>query len=92
MIGSNFFSPQEKDIFIPLYNMLLSPHEKYMHLADLKLYLESDQKLYNLYTDSKNWASKAILNIASSGKFSSDRTISEYASDIWKVKPCPITD
>src|ERR1035438_755267 len=53
-------------------------------------YLEADQRLTTLYADPEAWARKAILNVASSGKFSSDRTIAEYAADIWRVQPCPI--
>jgi starch phosphorylase len=62
-----------------------------MHLADLKSYLEADQRLLDLYGDQDAWARKAILNVASSGKFSSDRTIAQYARDIWHVKPCPVS-
>ena len=62
-----------------------------MHLADLKSYLEADQQLVELYTDVDDWACKAVLNVASSGKFSSDRTIAEYAADIWDAKPCPVS-
>ena len=58
--------------------------------ADLPAYLQTDQKLVACYADAKTWTRKAILNVASSGKFSSDRTISEYAADIWNVEPCPI--
>ena len=61
-----------------------------MHLADLTSYLEADGRLCDLYADPDGWARKAILNIAGSGKFSSDRTIAEYAADIWNVKPCPV--
>mgnify|MGYP003693555595 CR=1 FL=1 len=62
-----------------------------MHLADLTSYLEADrQAAATLYADPDGWARKAILNVAGSGKFSSDRTIAEYAADIWNVKPCPI--
>ena len=61
-----------------------------MHLADLTSYLDADQRLCELYGDPQGWARKAILNVAGSGKFSSDRTIAEYAADIWKVKPCPV--
>jgi starch phosphorylase len=61
-----------------------------MHLADLKFYLEADQQLCELYADPDGWAHKAILNVAASGKFSSDRTIADYASDIWNAKPCPV--
>jgi len=61
-----------------------------MHLADLRSYLEADLRLVELYVDQHAWVRKAILNVAGSGKFSSDRTIKEYASDIWEVKPCPV--
>jgi starch phosphorylase len=61
-----------------------------MHLADLKSYLEADRRLLDLYNDPDAWARKAILNVASSGKFSTDRTIAEYAAEIWNVKPCPV--
>jgi starch phosphorylase len=65
-------------------------HDHYMHLADLTAYLSADRRLLELYADPQAWARKAILNIASSGKFSSDRTIAEYAAEIWGVKPCPV--
>lgn len=87
MIQSNGLSRNEPNIFTPVYHMLMSPKEKYMHLADLKSYLDADKKLRELYSKPGDWARKAILNVASSGKFSSDRTIAEYASDIWNVKP-----
>jgi glycogen phosphorylase len=61
-----------------------------MHLADFRSYLEADSRLVELYAQPEEWARKAILNIAASGRFSSDRTIKEYADDIWKVKPCPV--
>jgi starch phosphorylase len=61
-----------------------------MHLADLRSYLQADDALTQLYTDADAWARKAILNVAASGKFSSDRTIAEYANEIWNVKPCVI--
>ena len=61
-----------------------------MHLADLRSYLEADHKLSNLYVEGNEWAAKAILNVAGSGRFSSDRTIAQYASDIWNAKPCPV--
>jgi starch phosphorylase len=61
-----------------------------MHLADLTSYLETDQRLIDLYADPDAWHEKTILNVASSGKFSSDRTIAEYAAGIWNVRPCPV--
>jgi starch phosphorylase len=62
-----------------------------MHLADLKSYLDADRSLVDLYADREEWIRRAILNVASSGKFSSDRTVLEYARDIWNVEPCPVT-
>jgi starch phosphorylase len=61
-----------------------------MHLADLKSYLEAQDRLGQLYAQPNEWARKAILNVAGSGKFSSDRTIAEYSSEIWKARPCPV--
>jgi glycogen phosphorylase len=61
-----------------------------MHLADLTSYLDADQRLRELYADRDAWARKAILNVAASGRFSSDRAIAEYAHEIWDVKPCPV--
>ena len=90
LIFSDHFSRNEPGVFTPLRDALLTRGDYYMHLADLKSYLEADQRLRQLYTDSDAWTRKAILNVAGSGKFSSDRTIAEYAADIWKVKPCPV--
>ena len=90
MIASNYFSRYEPGVFTQLYDTLLTFGDHYMHLADLKSYLEADQQLCDLYADPDGWAYKAILNVAGSGKFSSDRTIAEYASEIWNVKPCPV--
>jgi starch phosphorylase len=60
-----------------------------MHLADLRSYLEADAALCSLYADDDGWARKAIVNVAGSGRFSSDRTIAQYAAEIWNAKPCP---
>ncbi len=90
MISSNYFSRYEPGIFAPLWDALLTHGDHYMHLADLKSYLEADHRLTELYADSDAWARKAILNVAGSGKFSSDRTIAQYAAEIWNAKPCPV--
>jgi glycogen phosphorylase len=91
LIFSDHFSRSEPGIFAPLRDTLLTRGDHYMHLADLVGYLEADSNLRGLYADPDAWARKAILNVASSGKFSSDRTIAEYAADIWHVKPCPVS-
>ena len=62
-----------------------------MHLADLRSYLDADQRLLSLHADLPEWAGKAIMNVAASGRFSSDRTIGEYAAEIWNARPCPVT-
>jgi starch phosphorylase len=90
LIFSNYFSRNEPGVFEPLRETLLTHGDHYMHLADLKSYLDADQRLRELYSDRDAWARKAILNIANSGKFSSDRTIAEYASEIWKAEPVAI--
>ena len=92
LIFSDYFSCYEPGVFEPLRDMLLTHGDHYMHLADLKSYLEADGRLTALYADSDEWARKAILNVAGSGKFSSDRTIAEYAAEIWHVQPCPIPE
>ena len=90
LISSDYFSRNEPGVFMPLQDTLLTHGDFYMHLADLKSYLQADQRLVELYANPDNWARKAILNVASSGKFSSDRTIKDYAADIWKAEPCPV--
>jgi glycogen phosphorylase len=91
LIFSDHFSRNEPGIFAPLRDALLTHGDYYMHLADLASYLEADGRLRALYADPGAWARTAILNVAGSGKFSSDRTISEYAADIWHVKPCAVS-
>jgi len=91
LIFSDHFSPEEPGIFEPLRNTLLTQGDYYMHLADLTSYVQAQERLGELYADSGGWARKAILNVAGSGKFSSDRTIAEYATGIWGVKPCPVS-
>ncbi len=91
LISSDHFNRHEPAVFNPLLDTLLENCDYYMHLADLQAYLESDRQLSALYADQAAWARKAILNVASSEKFSSDRTIAEYAADIWSVEPCPVT-
>jgi glycogen phosphorylase len=90
LIFSDHFSRYEPGVFAPLRDTLLTQGDHYMHLADLTSYSQAHERLGALYADPGAWAHKAILNVASSGRFSSDRTIAEYAADIWKVEPCPI--
>jgi glycogen phosphorylase len=90
LIFSDYFSRYEPGTFTAIYDALLTNGDHYMHLADLTSYVQAQDRLGDLYASRAEWARKAILNIASSGKFSSDRTIHEYATQIWKAEPCPI--
>jgi starch phosphorylase len=74
-----------------LRDTLLTVGDYYMHLADLTSYIQAHERVNDLYTDPDAWARKGILNVAGSGKFSSDRTIAEYATGIWEVKPCSVS-
>ncbi|WP_026873022.1 glycogen/starch/alpha-glucan phosphorylase [Inquilinus limosus] len=90
LIVQDHFSGQDLGIFEPLRETLLTHGDHYMHLADLTAYLKADRRLLELYADPESWARKVIMNVASSGAFSSDRTIAEYATEIWDAKPCPV--
>jgi starch phosphorylase len=90
LIFSDHFSRNEPGVFAPLRDTLLTQGDHYMHLADLTSYCQAQERLGTLYAEPGAWAQKAILNVASSGQFSSDRSIAEYASEIWKVEPCPV--
>ena len=90
LIASDHFSRHDPGIFTPLIDVLLPWGDQYMHLADLGAYLDADERMCELYGDRNGWARKTILNVAGSGKFSSDRTIAEYAAHIWEAKPCPV--
>jgi starch phosphorylase len=90
MIFSDHFSRAEPGIFNPIRDTLLTNGDYYMHLADLTSYVKTQSQVGALYQDPQAWARKAIINVASSGKFSSDRTIAEYAAHIWNAEPCPV--
>jgi len=90
LIFSDYFSRNEPGAFAPIRDTLLTNGDHYMHLADLTSYVQAQDRIGDLYANPAEWARKAILNVASSGKFSSDRTIHEYATEIWKAEPCPI--
>jgi starch phosphorylase len=87
MIGSGFFSPSQPDRFKPILDNLLQHGDKYLLLADYAAYIACQGKVEAAYRDQEQWVKKAILNVANMGKFSSDRTIAQYAQEIWGVKP-----
>jgi starch phosphorylase len=90
LIFGDHFSRNEPGAFTPLRDALLTGGDHYLHLADLKSYLDADRRLTDLYRDPEARARMAILNVAGSGKFSSDRTIQEYATGVWGAQPCPV--
>jgi len=90
LIAKNHFSKNEPDVFAPILDALIGKGDHYLHLADLKSYSEAHARLGELYKDQEAWTRKVILNIAASGKFSSDRTIAEYARHIWGAEPCRV--
>ncbi len=92
LIMGGHFSRNEPGVFAPLLDTLLGHGDYYLHLADLKSYCAAHARLGELYADPESWSRKAILNIAASGRFSSDRTIAEYAKEIWQAAPCPVED
>ena len=89
LIRSDHFSRFEPGIFTPLLDVLLQS-DFYMHLADFTSYAETQDRVGALYQTPEEWSRRAILNIAASGRFSSDRTIKDYAAGIWNVTPCTV--
>jgi len=84
LIASGFFSPEAPEMFKPIVDNLLN-NDQYLLLADFRAFVDAQEKVSKAYADKKAWAKMAILNVARMGKFSSDRTISEYNRDIWKA-------
>jgi starch phosphorylase len=91
LIFSDHFSRNEPGIFEPIRHALLDDGDHYRHLADLVDYARAHAELDACYADRETWSRRAIINVACSGKFSSDRTIREYADQIWNLKPSPVT-
>jgi starch phosphorylase len=83
---SNLFCPHEPDLFGWIYQYVLDENDEYFHLADLAAYLETQEISGKAFNNQLAWTRMAILNVARIGKFSSDRTVSEYARDIWDIQ------
>jgi starch phosphorylase len=88
LIRSGAFDRGEPGVFAPVVDALLTHGDHYMHLADLSAYVTAQEHAGDLFQEPDAWARRAIVNVGSSGEFSSDRTISQYARDIWTAKPC----
>ena len=89
MMSQGYFSNGDINLFKPLVDELLY-QDQYMLLADYQSYIDCQDKVSEVWCDQDRWTRMSILNVARMGKFSSDRAIHEYASDIWNVKPVPV--
>jgi len=87
MIGSGYFSPDEPQRFTPVVDALLQHGDRYLVLADYASYIACQREVEATYRDQDRWVRKAILNVAHMGRFSSDRTVLEYAERIWHTRP-----
>jgi len=90
MIHRNVFCLLTPGLFDPIIRSLLDFNDHYMLLADLRDYIETQEKVEALYRQPHKWDRKALINVARSGRFSSDRTIREYVRDIWHIEPVKI--
>jgi glycogen phosphorylase len=88
LISSGFFEPEHPELFRPLIQSLLD-QDTYMLLADFQSYVECQERVSKAFQDPEEWTRKAILNIAHMGKFSSDRSIREYAERLWQTRSVP---
>jgi starch phosphorylase len=89
-IGSDYFTPGEHGAFAPLHDSLLHGGDPYLVLADFRSYSDCQARVDAAFRDRAGWARRAILNTARMGKFSSDRTIREYANEIWRLPAVPV--
>jgi len=87
LISCGYFSTEFPALFQPIIDGLLNS-DQYFHLADFQAYYDCQQRVSQEYKNYDNWTKKSIINVANTGKFSTDRTIKEYAEDIWNIKPC----
>ncbi|MFM7447817.1 MAG: glycogen/starch/alpha-glucan phosphorylase [Leptolyngbyaceae cyanobacterium] len=88
-LAAGDFSPQNRNLFSPIVDALLQQDE-YLLLADYQAYIDCQEQVSQTYQDQETWTRKSILNVARTAYFSSDRTIQEYAAEIWKVKPVKV--
>ncbi|MCZ7624434.1 MAG: glycogen phosphorylase [Candidatus Methylomirabilota bacterium] len=87
VLGSTLFCPNQPGLFRWVGESVLDRGDPYFHLADLESYIDTQNRVAQAFEDPAGWASKAILNVARIGKFSSDRAITEYAREIWNIQP-----
>lgn len=91
-IRDNHFASEERNVFQDIYKHLMEHGDVYCHLADYRMYIDCQERVSATYTNRDKWSKMAVLNVARMSKFSSDRTIHEYAKEIWGLKPVSIPD
>ncbi|MCK5686810.1 glycogen/starch/alpha-glucan phosphorylase [bacterium] len=91
MITNGYFNPDEPDLFRPITDSLLYQGDQYCVLADFESYIKCQHAVSKTYLNQEKWTEMAILNVANMGKFSTDRTIKQYAEEIWNIKPVHIS-
>jgi starch phosphorylase len=87
MIAGGYFCPDDPHRFRPIFETLTGGGDRFLLLADYEAYIRCQEQVDALYRDREEWSRRAILNVAGMGRFSSDRSILEYAEKIWNVKP-----
>jgi starch phosphorylase len=90
LLRCGHFNLFEAGLFDPIINAICTPHDPWMVAADFRSFVEAQKRVAQAYQDRERWTRMSILNTACSGKFSTDRTISDYNEEIWRLKPMPI--
>jgi starch phosphorylase len=89
-LAGDFLNLEQPGLYRPIREALLEHGDYYLHLADFHSYVETQNRVDEVYRNPDQWERMCLMNIANMGKFSSDRTILEYANEVWHIKPCPI--
>ena len=87
MIRDGYFSPEQRNLFVPIFDSLVRQGDYYMVLADYEAYVACQADVDAAFKDQKAWTRKSILNVANVGRFSVDRLVQQYASEVWNAKP-----
>jgi starch phosphorylase len=87
MIRDGYFSPEQRNLFVPIFDSLVRQGDHYMVLADYEAYIACQASVDAAFKDQAEWTRKTILNVANVGRFSVDRLVQQYASDVWNAKP-----
>ena len=89
-IRDNFFNLDQPGLYQPIWDTLLTHGDHFLVLDEFAAYVAKQDEIAKVYEDPARWSRMCLMNIANSGKFSTDRTIAEYAKEIWHITPCPV--